>query len=811
MQPLIFNQPNPAPQAPPQAPNSGMSLEDMVKSLAVTTQEAKVGLQETRTGLSHLGNQISQLATSFNQLAAQVSGKLPSQTEANPKENVSAMTLRSGKELQPTESIPTKTKGEEEIHDDTTSHTDKKVEINIPLLDAIKTNPKICQILEGVMHQQEEVERQGKNHLRIELEHSTRHQCDNQLADHSYVRPMGLVEDVLVKVNDLLFPVDFYILKMGTEGLDNSASVLLGRPFMKTAKTKIDVDEDLIMDLDDDDECVEFISEVLAPSQSFGTNHTTSQTNSLQSILQAPILKLKALPNHLQSLYLGVRETSSASIFKGLLKEQDELKLHEGEVWRSGKRKQKAAAPPNRRCNAPGRHPPLPLDAVLSRRVRCDAISASAPMNTANHHRRCSDHCCCCRSPLHDATRPKGGRRPTTPPAVASSSPRRTYHRADADVTTTAAPVPESSRTEILRDTYRKRACFNASTGIPPTAERDLDGCLTFTSREHKQRYSVIKTRPHNPGKFFHPQSLIELGIHEKVDALLFNMPWREFVHIRRPVFVELIREFYTTFVFTKPDPFTLTAPNTIRFRLLGREFHMSINDFNLALGLVHDEYLGSQAYRESLIDYGTFEPVSVWKEVASDSWVYHPSRSKGLHLREFEWVYMHRFLAFNFSGRRATVGTCSKVELFFIWSMIHRVHVNLGAWLVSQFHAVATSSKNVCLGHLITHLAVNLGILNLTRHDLHLACEEEPLDVACLHRMHVFDRRQTPSGVGSVDLDPNERPSRRTRPLQPDAHVATVERLTRLERSVDWLHRKLDVVLTKLGGSTSIPPPPDV
>ncbi|KAK4394021.1 Retrovirus-related Pol polyprotein from transposon opus [Sesamum angolense] len=350
-------------------------------------------------------------------------------------------------------------------------------------------------------------------------------------------------------------------------------------------------------------------------------------------------------------------------------------------------------------------------------------------------------------------------------------------------------------------DTYRKRARFNVSIGIPPTAERELDGCLTFTTQEHKKRYSVIKTRPHNPSKFFHPPSLIELGINEKVESLLFNMPWREVVQIRCPIFVELIREFYTTFVFTKPDPFTLTAPNTVCFRLLGKEFKMSINDFNLAMGFVYDEYLATQTYCESLIDYGPFDPISVWKTLASVPWIYHPSRSKGLYLCELEWVYLQRFLAFNFSGRRATAGTCAKVELFFIWSMIHKVHVNLSAWLASQFQTVAKSSKNLCLGHLITHLAVNLGILNLNHHDLHVACEEEPLDVACLHRIHIFYRHQAPSGIGYADLDPEERPDRRARPPQSDSREDTGIRLNNLERSVEWLHRKLDAVLTKLGG----------
>ena len=62
-----------------------------------------------------------------------------------------------------------------------------------------------------------------------------------QLADRSNVYPDGVVEDILVQVNNLVFPADFYILDMKDEFSINSAPILLGRPFMKTAKTKIDV------------------------------------------------------------------------------------------------------------------------------------------------------------------------------------------------------------------------------------------------------------------------------------------------------------------------------------------------------------------------------------------------------------------------------------------------------------------------------------------------------------------------------------------------------------------------------------------
>ncbi|XP_021727244.1 uncharacterized protein LOC110694383 [Chenopodium quinoa] len=60
-----------------------------------------------------------------------------------------------------------------------------------------------------------------------------------QLADRSNVYPKGVVEDVLVKVDGLIFPADFYVLDM--EHDKQAVPILLGRPFLKTAKTKIDV------------------------------------------------------------------------------------------------------------------------------------------------------------------------------------------------------------------------------------------------------------------------------------------------------------------------------------------------------------------------------------------------------------------------------------------------------------------------------------------------------------------------------------------------------------------------------------------
>ncbi|KAL9148479.1 hypothetical protein ABFS82_12G043800 [Erythranthe guttata] len=58
-----------------------------------------------------------------------------------------------------------------------------------------------------------------------------------QLADRSLVYPKGILENVLVKVNKFIFPVDFVILDIDE---DREIPLILGRPFLATSKTLID-------------------------------------------------------------------------------------------------------------------------------------------------------------------------------------------------------------------------------------------------------------------------------------------------------------------------------------------------------------------------------------------------------------------------------------------------------------------------------------------------------------------------------------------------------------------------------------------
>ena len=71
-----------------------------------------------------------------------------------------------------------------------------------------------------------------------------------QLADRSIKYPRGIVEDVLVKVNKFIFPVDFIVLDMEE---DYDVPLILGKPFLAIGGALIDVQhEKLILRVQDE-------------------------------------------------------------------------------------------------------------------------------------------------------------------------------------------------------------------------------------------------------------------------------------------------------------------------------------------------------------------------------------------------------------------------------------------------------------------------------------------------------------------------------------------------------------------------------
>ena len=88
--------------------------------------------QETRALIQSLTNQKGQMATQLNQAQSQNSDKLPSQSVQNPK-NLSAITLRSGKQYQGPQPVASSSSANEpaQLHSTPEKDDDKNLKIKL--------------------------------------------------------------------------------------------------------------------------------------------------------------------------------------------------------------------------------------------------------------------------------------------------------------------------------------------------------------------------------------------------------------------------------------------------------------------------------------------------------------------------------------------------------------------------------------------------------------------------------------------------------------------------------------------------------
>ena len=70
-----------------------------------------------------------------------------------------------------------------------------------------------------------------------------------QMADQTMKKPVGILDDVLVKIGTFIFPADFVVLDMEE---DADMPLIIGRPLLRTARALIDVHQGkLIVRLND--------------------------------------------------------------------------------------------------------------------------------------------------------------------------------------------------------------------------------------------------------------------------------------------------------------------------------------------------------------------------------------------------------------------------------------------------------------------------------------------------------------------------------------------------------------------------------
>jgi hypothetical protein len=84
------------------------------------------------------------------------------------------------------------------------------------------------------------------------------------MADRSEVKPVGIVENVLVGIEHLLYPVDFVVIDV----VEDTIPLILGRPFLYTAHAKIDVFKgQMTLEMGEENLCVNMFEGEGEPAQ----------------------------------------------------------------------------------------------------------------------------------------------------------------------------------------------------------------------------------------------------------------------------------------------------------------------------------------------------------------------------------------------------------------------------------------------------------------------------------------------------------------------------------------------------------------
>ncbi|KAG9450467.1 hypothetical protein H6P81_010432 [Aristolochia fimbriata] len=268
--------------------------EELLATKAELEEEKKLN-RTMYTELQSLRQTVTLLTTEMNHLNQgayeRPRGALPSNSEIDPKEQVKAITLRSGKTLeehQPQEQPPMEAEGAQKGEEE--KEKEKNLQINIPLLEALKQIPLYGKFLKEVLSGKRKIEEKGtvvlnencsatlKNELPRKLKDPgsftipceigsnkfANALCDLgasvnlmslslyrylklgepqetgitlQFADRSTKIPEGVMEDVLVKIQDFIYPCDLVVLDME---VDKNLPIILGRPFLATAGAIID-------------------------------------------------------------------------------------------------------------------------------------------------------------------------------------------------------------------------------------------------------------------------------------------------------------------------------------------------------------------------------------------------------------------------------------------------------------------------------------------------------------------------------------------------------------------------------------------
>ncbi|GAU13378.1 hypothetical protein TSUD_175310 [Trifolium subterraneum] len=142
------------------------------------------------------------------------------------------------------------------------------------------------------------------------------------IADKFFTRPSGIAEDVLVKVDKFMFPIDFVVMDIEE---DEDVPLILGRPFMKTAHMMIDIDDRMMKRRVQDEEVSFNLWETMKNSKDKGVCFKMDATEDVFLDLKKQLHKPSSLKQALTNAFNELDPDKDQEI-EDFQKKLDELK-----------------------------------------------------------------------------------------------------------------------------------------------------------------------------------------------------------------------------------------------------------------------------------------------------------------------------------------------------------------------------------------------------------------------------------------------------------------------------------------------------
>ncbi|XP_062093502.1 uncharacterized protein LOC133799504 [Humulus lupulus] len=226
------------------------SMEGTPKQLVASNMQTQVLLQGAHASLKNLENIMGQIATSLSQSELQNQGKFSSNLVLNPRENANAITLRDGKTYDPP-TIPSSSNDAPLPPTQSTQQDKEETPTTSPKPKPIISNYVITPLFRSRLRKtkKDEVEHEIlENFRKRKLKGNEKVSVGENISAvlQKKLPPKCKDPDTLTipcTIGNKRFERYFYILDMEDDSIPCSTPVLLGRPFLKTTRTKIDVHE----------------------------------------------------------------------------------------------------------------------------------------------------------------------------------------------------------------------------------------------------------------------------------------------------------------------------------------------------------------------------------------------------------------------------------------------------------------------------------------------------------------------------------------------------------------------------------------